>query len=80
MNRDSVSDFPGKQEMNADSDDRLEAESALQQMLQYHEITKHHFQGYARGPGYLDWASQPNPFRRYSGARLVALEKIPATN
>lgn len=80
MNRDTVSDFLGEQEMNADSDDRLEADSALQQMLQYHEITKHHFQGYARGPGYLDWASQPNPFRRYSGARLVALEKIPATN
>ena len=52
----------------------------LEQVFNYHQATKHHFQGYARGPGYLDWASQPNPFRRYAGARVVTLEKIPPTD
>ena len=52
---------------------------ALEKVLHYHDITKHHFHGYANGPGYLDWATQPDPFRRYSGARLVPLEKIPPT-
>jgi len=42
----------------------------------YHEATKHHFDRYARGPGYLDWASQPDPFRRYDGAPIIALEKV----
>ena len=52
----------------------------LQQVLHYHQATKHHFQGFARGPGYLDWATQPNPFRRYAGARFVVLEKMPPTD
>jgi len=53
---------------------------ALQQAFEYHQATKHHRHGYARGPGYLDWANQPNPFRRYEGAPLLALEKIPPTD
>jgi SagB-type dehydrogenase family enzyme len=47
------------------------------QVLAYHEATKHHFHAYARGPGYLDWATQPDPFRRYRGAPTIELEKIP---
>ncbi len=47
----------------------------LQQVFDYHQVTKHHSQQFARGPGYLDWATQPEPFRRYEGARLLALEK-----
>ena len=39
----------------------------------YHERTKHHFQRYARSLGYLDWATQPDPFRRYECAPLVPL-------
>lgn len=39
----------------------------------YHERTKHYPQRYARSPGYLDWDTQPNPFRRFSGAELVPL-------
>ena len=27
----------------------------------------------------MDWATQPNPFRRHERARLVPLEKIPPT-
>jgi len=51
----------------------------LQRVLEYHQDTKHHIQGYARGPGYLDWATQPNPFRRFAGAQLKPLERIPPT-
>ena len=28
---------------------------------------------YARSLGYMDWASQPNPFRGFEGARLIPL-------
>jgi SagB-type dehydrogenase family enzyme len=34
----------------------------------YHDGTKHHFDRFARSLGYLDWASQPNPFRSFHGA------------
>lgn len=34
----------------------------------YHERSKHHLERYAPGPGGLDWATQPDPFRRFSGA------------
>lgn len=33
---------------------------------------------YADGPGQLDWANQPNPFRRYEGAPLVRLPLLAA--
>jgi SagB-type dehydrogenase family enzyme len=46
---------------------------ALEQVFDYHQATKHHFNAYARGPGNLDWANQPNPFRRYQGAQLITL-------
>ena len=49
----------------------------LEQVLDYHQQTKHHFNAYARGPGYLDWATQPHPFRRYRGAPLIELAKMP---
>ena len=42
-------------------------------VLAYHERTKHHFQRYAASPGYMDWATQPDPFRRYQGTDLVRL-------
>jgi SagB-type dehydrogenase family enzyme len=42
-------------------------------VVAYHERTKHHYSRYAASPGYLDWANQPNPFRRYNEAPLVLL-------
>jgi len=42
-------------------------------VVAYHERTKHHFHRYAASPGYMDWATQPDPFRRYKGADLVRL-------
>ncbi len=43
----------------------------------YHERSKHHFHRYARALGYLDWDTQPDPFRRYAGASLLPLEHLP---
>jgi SagB-type dehydrogenase family enzyme len=45
----------------------------IEAVMRYHERTKHHFYRYAPGPGELDWANQPKPFRRYEGASLVRL-------
>ena len=42
----------------------------------YHQTTKHHAHRYARGPGYLDWDTQPDPFRRFPGADAVLLPFI----
>ena len=39
----------------------------------YHERTKHQVGRYARSLGYLDWATQPDPFRRFIGAEHHAL-------
>lgn len=39
----------------------------------YHEATKHHQHRYAPSLGYLDWATQPHPFRRFEGAPLLEL-------
>ncbi|MGE3579714.1 MAG: nitroreductase family protein, partial [Vicinamibacterales bacterium] len=48
-------------------------------MLAYHDRTKHAFQRFAPALGYLDWATQPDPFRRYRGAPLVELPRaVPA--
>jgi SagB-type dehydrogenase family enzyme len=44
----------------------------------YHDGTKHHFHAFARSLGYLDWASQPNPFRRFDGAPSFPLYPIPS--
>lgn len=48
------------------------------QVLGYHQATKHHFYRYARALGYLDWANQPDPFRRYEGAPLFRLPVLRA--
>ena len=45
----------------------------VDQVIRYHVQTKHHFNRYARALGYLDWANQPDPFRRFEGAPLISL-------
>ncbi|MGH7909489.1 MAG: SagB/ThcOx family dehydrogenase, partial [Thermodesulfobacteriota bacterium] len=42
-------------------------------VFRYHQETKHHFFRSARSLGYMDWANQPDPFRRYEGAPLIPL-------
>jgi SagB-type dehydrogenase family enzyme len=49
----------------------------LDEIYRYHDGTKHHFHGLARSLGYLDWASQPNPFRSFHGAAAVSLRPRP---
>jgi SagB-type dehydrogenase family enzyme len=44
----------------------------------YHDGTKHHFTRFARSLGYLDWASQPNPFRAFAGAAQSSLINDPS--
>jgi SagB-type dehydrogenase family enzyme len=42
-------------------------------VLGYHERTKHHVERYARSLGYMDWDNQPQPFRFYEGVPAVPL-------
>jgi SagB-type dehydrogenase family enzyme len=42
-------------------------------LFDYHERSKHRLDRYAPGPGGLDWANQPDPFRRFAGAQTVKL-------
>jgi SagB-type dehydrogenase family enzyme len=49
----------------------------IDRVIRYHVQTKHHFNRYARALGYLDWANQPDPFRRFKGAPLVSLPLLP---
>jgi SagB-type dehydrogenase family enzyme len=53
-----------------------QASDPLDTVMRYHQETKHHFSRYARSLGYLDWANQPDPFRRYEGAALFALPRL----
>ncbi len=45
----------------------------LNTVLEYHQRTKHHPSRYAASLGYMDWATQPDPFRSYKGATKVQL-------
>jgi SagB-type dehydrogenase family enzyme len=45
----------------------------LEVVKRYHQETKHHFSRSARSLGYMDWANQPDPFRRYEGSPLISL-------
>lgn len=45
----------------------------LDTVYTYHAETKHHFHRYARSLGYLDWATQPNPFRYFLGSSRIQL-------
>jgi SagB-type dehydrogenase family enzyme len=49
----------------------------LEAIYRYHDGTKHHFHRFARSLGYLDWASQPRPFRAFSGAPVYSLYPAP---
>ncbi|MBS7690817.1 SagB/ThcOx family dehydrogenase [Pseudomonas lalucatii] len=49
----------------------------MEQVRAYHQLSKHQPQRFAPGPGQLDWATQPAPFRRYAGARLIELYRRP---
>lgn len=42
-------------------------------VFEYHETTKHAQNRYARSLGYLDWNTQPNPFRFYNATESIKL-------
>jgi SagB-type dehydrogenase family enzyme len=54
----------------ADERDSIEA------VLAYHRRTKHHLHRYAASPGFLDWATQPDPYRTYAGAEQIELPLV----
>lgn len=50
----------------------------LATILDYHQRTKHHLQKYAAGPEFLDWDSQPDPFRTFAGCSRLELPLLGA--
>jgi SagB-type dehydrogenase family enzyme len=54
-----------------------EAPLALDITLAYHERTKHRPYRFAPSLGYMDWNTQPDPFRRFDGAKLIPLDLLP---
>jgi SagB-type dehydrogenase family enzyme len=51
--------------------------NSLSEVRSYHERTKHQLDRYAQALGYMDWATQPSPFRTYAGAEQLALAQPP---
>ncbi|NMG46345.1 nitroreductase, partial [Aromatoleum toluvorans] len=47
--------------------------AAAEAVRAYHERSKHRPERYAPGPGRLDWANQPDPWRTWDGAPRTAL-------
>ena len=56
---------------------RDSTQASLEIVYRYHDGTKHHFQRFARSLGYLDWASQPQPFRRFADTPVFPLYPTP---
>jgi SagB-type dehydrogenase family enzyme len=52
-------------------------QASLETVYRYHDGTKHHFNRFARSLGYLDWASQPRPFRGFTDAPVFPLYPTP---
>jgi SagB-type dehydrogenase family enzyme len=52
-------------------------DAALETVFRYHARSKHQLHRYARALGYLDWATQPDPFRRFVGAEQAPLDEVP---
>jgi SagB-type dehydrogenase family enzyme len=50
--------------------------AALDITLAYHERSKHRPFAFAPALGYLDWDTQPNPFRRFEGAPVLPLDLL----
>ena len=51
------------------------AHRAIEIAISYHARTKHHYYRYAPALGFLDWDTQPDPFRRYAGSELLPLPR-----
>jgi len=51
----------------------LKIEKKINSVISYHNLSKHYPNRYASSLGYLDWNTQPNPFRYYRGAEIIDL-------
>ena len=51
----------------------MNTKSHSQRVIDYHERTKHFPNRPANSAGYLDWATEPNPFRSYEGTSPIQL-------
>jgi SagB-type dehydrogenase family enzyme len=63
--------------MSSENDERAQLSSSTAAVVRYHDGSKHQFNAFARSLGYLDWASQPKPFRSYHGSPVVSLYPAP---
>ncbi len=61
---------------NSPPSDVPDVPDAVARVRTYHQRTKHLPGHFAPGPGYLDWANQPDPFRRFSGALNIELPLV----
>ena len=54
-------------------------QAALDVTLAYHQRSKHFPFRFASSLGYMDWKTQPDPFRRFAGAHTfpLGLEVVP---
>jgi SagB-type dehydrogenase family enzyme len=48
-----------------------------ERLFAYHQATKHTYHSVRTNAHFLDWRNQPNPFRTYEGAPLIALPSEP---
>jgi SagB-type dehydrogenase family enzyme len=44
-----------------------------ERLFAYHQATKHSYQSVRTNAHFLDWKNQPDPFRTYEGAEVIAL-------
>ena len=57
--------------------ERESRQASLEMVYRYHDGTKHHFHAFAQSLGYLDWASQPRPFRGFADTPVFPLYPTP---
>jgi SagB-type dehydrogenase family enzyme len=60
-------------------DELASRDGSLATVYRYHDGTKHDFHRFAQSLGYLDWASQPNPFRGFADTRVFPLYPTPGS-
>jgi len=47
----------------------------IQEILAYHEATKHSPESVRRSRWAMDWSNKPHPFKRYAGLPRIGLER-----
>src|SRR3974377_1956694 len=57
-----------------------DTQTSLEIVHRYHDATKHHYHRFARSLGYLDWASQPWPFRRFADSPVFPFYPTPGAS